>query len=84
MRSGRVTRAWDLGGRGLSRQERRPAEVVLVVEPGRALDRHDVEAVVGAPVTIRVPMDPAVARSVDAGLLARRIPRSLIRAVESS
>jgi hypothetical protein len=27
-------------------------------------------------------MDPAVARSVDAGLLARRVPRSLIRAVE--
>jgi hypothetical protein len=79
-----VTRACYLGLRRLSRQERRPTEVVLVVEPGRALDRHDVEAVVGAPVTIRVPMDPAVARSVDAGLLARRIPRSLIRAVESS
>ncbi len=80
-RSVLVTRACYLGLRRLSRQDRRPSEVALVVEPGRALDRHDVEAVVGAPVTMRIPVDPAVARSVDAGLLARRPPRSLVRAV---
>ena len=80
-RSVLVTRACYLGLRRLSRQDRRPSEVALVVEPGRALDRHDVEAVVGAPVTMRIPVDPAVARAVDAGLLARRTPRSLVRAV---
>ena len=83
-RSVLVTRACYLGLRRISRQDRRPSEVALVVEPGRALDRHDVEAVVGAPVTMRIPVDPAVARSVDAGLLAPRIPRSLLRAVGSA
>ena len=78
-----VTRACYLGLRRVGRVDRRPSEVVLVSEAGRALDRHDVESVVGAPVTARVPVDPAVARSVDAGLLARRPPRSLLRALAS-
>jgi hypothetical protein len=34
---------------------------------------------VGAPVRVRVPLDPAVARAVDAGLLAGRRPRALRR-----
>jgi hypothetical protein len=56
----------------------RPSEVVLVREPGRALGRSDVEDVIGAPVRAEVEVDPAVARAVDAGLLAsRRLPRSL-------
>jgi hypothetical protein len=41
----------------------------------------DVEAVVGSPVRMRIPLDPAIARAVDAGLLARRAPRALLRAV---
>jgi hypothetical protein len=53
--------------------------VVLVQEPGRALDRHDVSQVLGLPVLGRVELDPAVARSVDAGLLTRRPSRSLER-----
>lgn len=51
--------------------------VVLVLEPGRALGRRDVEHSVGAPVLAEVPYDPAVARAVDAGLLSARLPRSL-------
>jgi hypothetical protein len=55
----------------------RPDGVVLVSEPHRALDVRDVEAVLpGVPITA-VRTDPAVARAVDAGLLAARLPRSL-------
>ncbi len=80
-RSVLVTRACYLALRRVGRQVRRPTEVALVMEPGRALDRVDVEAVVGAPVTAQVLLDPAVARAVDSGLLARRPPRALLRAV---
>jgi hypothetical protein len=58
-----------------------PTGVVLIVEPGRALDRDDVDEVLGAPVVAEVPVDPAVARAVDAGLLVSRLPRSLERAL---
>jgi cellulose biosynthesis protein BcsQ len=60
----------------------RPSGVVLVVEPGRALGPADVEAVLGVPVRALVPWDPAVARCVDAGLLARRLPRQLERPLQ--
>lgn len=56
-------------------------EVVLIDEPGRALGADDVAAVCGVPVTTRIPWDPPVARAVDAGLLARRLPR-VLRALE--
>jgi hypothetical protein len=59
----------------------RPSGVVLVVEPGRALTRHDVENVVGAPVRAEIAVDPAIARTVDAGMLATRMPRQLERAL---
>ncbi len=59
----------------------RPTAVVLVDEPGRSLGRSDVEAVLGVPVSAVVALDPAVARAVDAGLLASRVPRSLARAL---
>ena len=55
----------------------RPDGVVMVTEPGRALDRADVADSVGAPVVASVAWDPSVARAVDAGTLARRVPRSL-------
>lgn len=64
-----LRRAVALGGR--------TDGVVLVSEPGRALGRHDVESVLGAPVVAEVPVEPSLARAVDAGLLATRIPRSL-------
>jgi hypothetical protein len=54
--------------------------VVVVREPGRSLDRHDVERIVGAPVAAEVEVDPAIYRAVDAGLLAStRLPRLLER-----
>jgi len=59
----------------------RPSGVVLVSESGRALGRRDVEDVLGVPVRAEIAIDEAVARAVDAGLLARRIPRSLERAL---
>lgn len=57
----------------------RPSEVVLLTEAGRSLTRGDVEDCVGAPVVAEVAVDPLVARAVDAGLLATRLPRALAR-----
>jgi hypothetical protein len=54
-----------------------PTGIVLVQEPGRSLTAGDVERAIGAPVVAEVPFDPAVARAVDAGLLAARLPRTL-------
>ena len=51
-----------------------PTGIVLINEPGRALGKHDVEAVIGAPVVSEINFDAAIARAVDAGLLASRIP----------
>ncbi|HVE47651.1 MAG TPA: hypothetical protein VNA57_13005 [Acidimicrobiales bacterium] len=59
----------------------RPSGVILVTEPGRSLGRRDVEDVLGVPVRAEVAWDPAVARAVDAGLLASRVPRALERAL---
>ena len=59
----------------------RPSGVVLVSEPGRSLGRLDVEDVLGVPVRAEVAVDASVARAVDAGLLASRLPRSLERAL---
>lgn len=53
------------------------ARVVVIEEPGRALRASDVENAVGVTVWRRLVLDPAVARSVDAGLLGARLPRSL-------
>jgi MinD-like ATPase involved in chromosome partitioning or flagellar assembly len=56
-----------------------PSHVVVVREPGRALDALDVEAVLGVPVLAEVAVDPAVARAVDAGVLRERLPRAIER-----
>jgi hypothetical protein len=58
-----------------------PDDVVLVVEPGRALDRRDVEHVLGRRLAAVVEYDPAVSRSVDAGLVAVRPPAPLRRSL---
>jgi MinD-like ATPase involved in chromosome partitioning or flagellar assembly len=79
-----VTRGCYLALRRCTDLPLRPSGVVLVAEPGRALDAEDVEAVVGVPVVARVVWDPAVARAVDAGLLAARLPRRLERALRSA
>ncbi|HTN79368.1 MAG TPA: hypothetical protein VMK16_06825 [Acidimicrobiales bacterium] len=59
----------------------RPSGVILVNEPGRALGAGDVEDVLGVPVRAEVAVEASVARAVDAGLLASRLPRSLERAL---
>jgi hypothetical protein len=73
-----VVRACYLALRRLGALRHRPDRVVLIVEPGRALDRRDVERVVGAPVVATLDVDAAVARRVDAGLLLRRPPSNLL------
>jgi hypothetical protein len=55
----------------------KPHGIVLINEPGRSLGKCDVESVVGAPVLVDLPLDPTIARCVDAGLLASRIPTVL-------
>lgn len=74
-----VTRACFLSLRRALSAPLRPSEVVLLTEPGRSLTRVDVEDCVGAPVVAEVSVDPAVARAVDAGLLASRLPRGLAK-----
>jgi hypothetical protein len=57
----------------------RPTGIVLVDEPGRGLRAADVEHALGVPVVATSRIDPAVARAVDAGLLAGRVPRVIAR-----
>jgi hypothetical protein len=57
----------------------RPSGVVVVVEEGRALTALDVEEALGVPVLAEVRVTPQVARAVDAGILASRLPRTLER-----
>ena len=76
-----VLRSCYLGLRRALALPLRPSGVVLVREPGRALGALDVEAVLGVGVTAEIPWDPAVARAMDAGLLATRLPSVLVRAL---
>ena len=57
----------------------KPHGIIVITEPGRALGVYDVESVVGAPVLAEIPFDPAIARAVDAGLLAGRVPTLLAK-----
>ncbi|MFP4511356.1 MAG: hypothetical protein ACLFRV_00250 [Acidimicrobiales bacterium] len=79
-----VTRACYLSLRRAVAAPIRPSAVALVNEPGRALDRRDIESILGVPVTAEITVDPGVARAVDAGLLASRLPRSLQRALRDA
>jgi hypothetical protein len=74
-----VTRACFLALRRAATIALQPSAVVLLTEPGRALSRADVERCVGSPVVAEVAIDPQVARAIDAGLLASRLPRSLAK-----
>lgn len=75
-----VTRPCYLALRRTSGQPK-PAGIILLTEPGRALTAPDVAEVVGAPVVAELAQDPAVARAIDAGLLASRLPRTLARSL---
>ncbi len=69
-----VTRPCYLSLRRAAHLSAKPTGIVLINETGRALGKRDVEAVVGAPVTAEITFDAAIARAVDAGLLASRLP----------
>ena len=62
---------------------RRPDGIVLVEEPGRSLTASDVSRAIGAPVVARVTVDPAIARAVDAGLLAARLPSAMLKSLQA-
>ena len=72
-----VTRPCYLALRLAAASGVQPSGIVLVGEPGRALTARDIERSVGAPVVAELHYDPAVARAVDAGLLAARLPATL-------
>ena len=55
---------------------------MVVDEPGRALTTTDVERALGTPVVADLTWDTAVARCVDAGMLATRLPQSLARPLQ--
>ncbi len=69
-----VTRPCYLSLRRAAQISVSPTGIVLINEPGRALGKHDVEAVIGTPVVAEITFDAAIARAVDAGLLATRLP----------
>ena len=72
-----VIRPCFLALRRLSATADVPAGAVVITEPGRALGRRDIERVLGIRVAAEMRLDPAVARAVDAGLLASRLPASV-------
>ena len=74
-----VTRPCYLSLRRARRSTVRPTGVILVDEPGRQMRSRDVERCLGAPVVATVSADPAIARAVDAGLLAARLPWAMGR-----
>ena len=59
----------------------RASGAVLLEEPGRSLGARDVENVLGVPVLATVGVRSATARTVDAGVLASRLPDALARPV---
>ena len=79
-----VTRPCYLALRHAVGLDLRPTGIVVLHEPGRALQAIDIERALGAPVVAELPFDPAVARSVDAGLLASRLPRSVAQPLRAA
>jgi MinD superfamily P-loop ATPase len=79
-----VTRACFLSLRRAVAMTCRPDGVVLLEEVGRALRRVDVERALGAPVVATLPVDPVIARAVDAGLLTARLPRVIERDLQDA
>jgi hypothetical protein len=72
-----VTRACYLALRRAITLIAAPDNIVVVQEPGRALSGADVAAVLNAHILATIAVDPAIARVVDAGLLATRLPAPL-------
>lgn len=72
-----VIRPCYLGVHRLVADPRRVDGLIVIEEPDRALTADDIEHATGRRVVARLRHDPAVARAVDAGLLATRLPRTL-------
>jgi hypothetical protein len=79
-----VIRPCYLALRRAARLGTRPTGVVLICEPARALGRREVEDVTGAKVVAEIHVEPSIARAVDAGLLASRLPRGLARPLRAA
>jgi hypothetical protein len=79
-----VTRACYLALLRVVSSPIRPTGVILVNESGRALREVDVEAAIGAPIVATVGLDPQIARCVDAGLMAARLPRMIRRDLDAA
>lgn len=58
----------------------RSTGIAFVDEPGRSLGVAEARDVLDRPVLVRVPVRPAIARAVDAGVIAVRPPEALARA----
>ena len=78
-----VTRPCYLALSRVDRAPLVPSAVVVVREQGRALGDADVAGAVGAPVVADLAVDPAIARAVDAGLLASRVSGRVHRALDA-
>ncbi|MEY4401931.1 MAG: hypothetical protein RL072_1796 [Actinomycetota bacterium] len=78
-----IIRPCYLALRRAARLLRKPRGVVVVREAGRSLTSRDIESVVGAPVIAQISVSEGVARSVDAGLLATRLPKQLATELEA-
>ncbi len=57
--------------------------IVVLCDEERRITDIDIAAALGIPVVATVMVQPAVARAVDAGLLAARLPRSFTRSLEA-
>lgn len=60
----------------------RPDGVILIDEPGRGIGLAEIESSAGARVLAKIPFDPAIARAVDSGLLASRLPGTIRKLLE--
>lgn len=59
-----------------------PTGLVIVDERFRYIDRDSVAQAIGVPVVLDIAVDDSIANAVDAGLLAARLPRRLVRTIE--
>ncbi|HTN99664.1 MAG TPA: hypothetical protein VL068_03215 [Microthrixaceae bacterium] len=77
-----VTSACYLALRRAVRMNLAESGLIVVSDPGRALNGRDVSSVLGHPLLAQIERDPAVSRSVDAGMFLRRPNRSLESALK--
>ena len=76
-----VTRPDYLAIRRAIQLRRPPDHLIVITEPGRSLNARDTEVALDIPVTATIDHDPAIAQTIDAGLLIARTPAALTRAL---